>query len=93
MGRTIQELAKESLDVQNACNASGVVHAMSRMMTDLWEIAREKGKGTDWVNQHPIVIVYLDKLASLADCQEYNSKVFKAFDQVSDLAEGKEIQY
>lgn len=62
---TYKELAQQSLDIQDACNASGVVHAFSRGMTLLWEEANRRNQGTEWVNQHPIVTLFIDKLASL----------------------------
>jgi hypothetical protein len=63
----MKELAKEALDVQNACNLSGVVHSFSRAIGDLREIARlEKWESTDKINRHPICILFADKIASLS---------------------------
>jgi hypothetical protein len=64
--RTIAEEAQTALDVQNAVNLSGVVHSLSRTMSTLWNEANRIGEGTEWVNSHPIVRLYLDKLQSLA---------------------------
>ena len=50
MAKTLKELAQQALDIQDACNASGVVHAFSRTMTDLWAEANASGHGTDWVD-------------------------------------------
>jgi hypothetical protein len=58
-------LAKDALLVQDACNLSGVVHSLSRAMHAIWEVSNRKGLGTDYVNQHPIVAMYLDKLCQL----------------------------
>lgn len=64
--RTIRELAKEAIAVQDACNLSGVVHSFSRAISDLREIARAEGwESTDKINQHPICVLYADKIASL----------------------------
>ena len=66
MGRDMKQAAQEALDVQDACNLSGVVGAFHRcVMNTLWPEARRIGQGTDWVNTHPIVTLYLDKLADL----------------------------
>jgi hypothetical protein len=70
MSRSLQELAQEALSVQDACNLSGVVHAMSRVMSDLWDHARQAGQGTDWVNRHPITQVFIDKLVQLSQYQD-----------------------
>lgn len=64
--KTEQELIKEAIDVQMACNLSGIVHSFSRAMADLWEIAREKGKGTDFVNTHRVARLYASKIQSLS---------------------------
>lgn len=64
--RTMQELCKEVLDVQNASNLSGVVHAFSRAMTDLRTLLEnEPGFNTETINQHPVSILYSDKITSL----------------------------
>lgn len=65
--RTEQELIKEAIQVQDACNLSGVVHSFSRSMARLWEIAHEsKGKGTKWVNTHRVARLYASKIQSLS---------------------------
>lgn len=65
--------------IQNACNLSGVVYAFSRVMSKIWVEARRKGgvetntatgKGTDWVNTHPIAVLYADKIADLSGSRQ-----------------------
>ena len=55
----------DALQVQDACNLSGVVRSMCGAMSDLWAMARALGKGTDWVNNHPICRLYASKIAHL----------------------------
>jgi hypothetical protein len=65
--RNEQELAKLALQVQDACNLSGVVHSFSAVMTDLWELSRTvEGRGTAWVNQHPVAKAFASKIESLS---------------------------
>jgi hypothetical protein len=64
--RSEQQLAKLALQVQDACNLSGVVHSFSGVMTDLWALANEKNKGTDWVNGHPVARAFASKIESLS---------------------------
>jgi len=64
--KTLQELANEALQIQDACNLSGVVHSFHRVISEVWENARAQGKGTDWVNRHPIVRAYVSKLVMLS---------------------------
>jgi hypothetical protein len=70
--RTLKDLAKEALDVQDACNLSGVVHSFSRVITDLREIARAEGwEDTDKINAHPVCVLFADKIVSLTLCGEH----------------------
>ncbi len=65
--RTEAELVKEAIQVQDACNLSGVVHSFSRAMNRLWALAREgEGKGTDWINTHRVSRLYASKIQSLS---------------------------
>jgi hypothetical protein len=82
---TYQELAQQSLDVQDASNLSGVVHSFSKAMDVLWAEARLHGHGTAWINHHPIVTLFVDKLASLNGSQDNSSVVFSAYDKVRDI--------
>jgi hypothetical protein len=62
--RTMKDLAKEALDIQSACNLSGIVHSFSRALVDLREIARaEKWECT--VNRHHVAVLFADKIAAL----------------------------
>lgn len=68
--RTIIQLAKEAIDVQDACNLSGVVHSFSRVMTELRELlSKEEGFSTDKLNQHPICVMFSNKIAILCDSE------------------------
>jgi hypothetical protein len=61
-------------------------------MDVLWAEARDgEGRGTEWINTHPIVTLFLDKLASLNRTQCFcNSAVSDAYTQVHKIiAEGK----
>jgi hypothetical protein len=63
---TIQQAARTALDCQDACNLSGVLASFKEIVHEvLWPEARRLGKGTEWVNTHPIVTLFLSKLCSL----------------------------
>lgn len=70
--KTLAQLAQDALDVQCACNLSGVVHGFSRAITELRELLPKAG--TDEINQHPISILWSSKIASLTGSD--NSAVF-----------------
>lgn len=66
---TLIQAAQSAIDVQNACNASGVVRALgTEVMDALWEHAHANALGTPWVNSSPIIAMYLFKLGELNGC-------------------------
>jgi hypothetical protein len=68
---TLQQAAQSALDCQDACNLSGVLASFKEIVHEvIWPEARRLGKGTDYVNRHPIVTLFLHKLISLngTDC-------------------------
>lgn len=87
--RTERELIEEALQVQDACNLSGVVHSFSRAMTDLWEIAREKGEGTHFVNTHRVSVLYADKCRHLSEATP--DRVSDAYDVLGLMIDGQEV--
>lgn len=65
MKYTMKQAARLALDVQDACNLSGVVKTFATVLDTLWTDAHERGKGTDWVNTHPVTVLFVNKLESL----------------------------
>lgn len=64
---TMQQAAQSALDVQNACNASGIIRSLHEIVMDvLWKAP--ECQGTRWINSHPIVTMFLLKLAELNGC-------------------------
>ena len=65
--RKLKKAAKEAIIVQDACNMAGVARAFEEILTNtLWPCAHMLGTGTDWVNHHPITVLFSDKIADLA---------------------------
>ena len=88
---TLQQAAEQTIAIQDACNGTAVSNLLHEIMLNtLWPEAVKLGKGTDWVNQHPIVSLLLDKLASLNRsqclCDKNISKFGDAYDYVRRLA-------
>lgn len=54
---------KTSIDIQDACNLSGVVYSFAQFLE--WLRKEYPDKGTDWYNRHPICIMFSDKISSL----------------------------
>jgi len=61
MNEDLKKAAKDALEVQNACNLSGVVHAFARAMSAV----RESSNGTSEANTHPIAVMFADKIMDL----------------------------
>jgi hypothetical protein len=61
----VKEFCNDALTVQDACNLSGVVQAFATAMRCVWDDARRLGKGTEWVNCHPIAVLFVDKLQDM----------------------------
>ena len=73
------KLAKREYELavlsQGACNLSGLAHDLSRVVSLIWEEARDCGEGTDYVNTHPIVKLYTEQMHYLASCTPKNAYV------------------
>jgi hypothetical protein len=81
---TIKEAARQALNVQDACNLSGVVRSFASVIEILW---KEPGcKGTDWVNTHPIAVLFSSKIASLTG-SESSENFGKAYLDCQKLAQ------
>jgi hypothetical protein len=64
--RSLKDLARNALDVQDACNLSGVVHSFSRDIMRLRALLSEEPDfSTDKLNRHPVSVLYSSKIASL----------------------------
>jgi hypothetical protein len=85
---TYQEAAQTAIDVQNAVNLSGVTHAFSQAVSAIWDEARRQNKGTEFVNTHPIVTLFLSKLTDLNRQAPY----FPACDEVERIAKGEAVR-
>jgi len=58
---------QRALVVQDACNLSGVVHSLAEVLPRIRE--EPDCTGTDYVNTHPITIMYVNKLSSLSGAE------------------------
>jgi len=84
---TYQEAGKMAIAVQDACNLSGVVQTWAKVVSALWAYAHEHGHGTTWVNQHPVNVLFVDKVAQLA-CYTASGTLCAAWNDVERIADG-----
>ena len=68
---------QNALDVQSACNLSGVVKSFADVMGRIFDEGHSGKKGTDWINTHSICRLYAEQIAHLSgagmasDCESY----------------------
>jgi hypothetical protein len=85
--KTLKQLAQEALDVQDACNLSGVVISFTRVIQDLK--LHYPGLSTSEFNVLPINAMWADKIASLTGVQGVSGVEYSGlYDRVKALAEG-----
>ncbi len=65
-GQSWRDTLQQVWFAMDACNLSGVVHSWAAWVSLLWQEAQRLGRGTDWVNQHPVNVILADKLRQLA---------------------------
>ena len=83
MGKTLQDLAKEALAVQDASNLSGVVHGFARHMSAMVELGFDNSR-----DSHPITVLWVDKVCHLSGYkQDYSAKVMDAYSAVQKIAD------
>ncbi len=68
----------DALQVQNASNLSGVVKSWAEAMEPIWAEARALGKGTDYVNTHPVNVLFAEQVYHLTG---YSSSYSSAYAQ------------
>ena len=84
--RTLAQLAQEAIDIQNACNLSGLVHGWSRSISRLRKLCPDLD--TNGINRHPINFLWADKLADLAGVSGAIMAYSDAMDSCTLLAKG-----
>jgi len=62
---------KLALQCQDGSNLSGIVSTFASAVRAVWELAHKQGYGTEWVNGHPICILFADKLAGLSGSADH----------------------
>lgn len=62
--KDISDLAREAILVQDACNIRGVLRAAHEASLILGR--HPECNGTDWINNHPVMVLFADKIQSLA---------------------------
>jgi Tfp pilus assembly PilM family ATPase len=87
MSQSLQQLAKEALEVQDACNLVAVAKCFAVVVSQVRAALNEAGLPSDSVavNKHPIVRVYADKISHLTG---RDADIIAAFNECHRIAEG-----
>lgn len=84
--RTIEDLCKEAIDIQGACNLSGVVLSFSRAILRLRRIYIDEG--TDFYNSHCVCVMYSSKISSLTN-SESSLNFSRSYEECIKIRDGK----
>lgn len=90
--RTMADLAREAMQVQDACNLSGVVHSFAKTLDRLRRLLDESSEGFSQsrFHGHPIVTLWVSKISDLTVGTGTDYATFgTAYDAVKALAEGR----
>ena len=80
---------ENTLQMLNACNAGALVPDLAELIPRIWDEARQYGKGTDFVATHPVMVLWVGKIASLAYGQEPPYEIWaKAYHYVQARVKG-----
>lgn len=60
------EAARNALE---AVNVSGLVLGLAEIMPRIWDEAKKRGKGTDYVNRHPITKAFASQIKRLTEVE------------------------
>jgi hypothetical protein len=86
--RTLQELAQEAIDIQNACNPLGLSKGYAKALQELRELLEQQGY-TDVLCKHPINQLWASKLHDLARMGLSDTDCYgKAYDACLQMAKG-----
>lgn len=87
----MREHYKDALASQNACNASGLIHSLSKAVSDVWEEVRANHGGSEDVARHPIVRLYLEQITSLGGLSIDHTSGLGYFSAVAICEERAEV--
>jgi hypothetical protein len=88
-----RKFARDAMQVQDAINLSGILLSFSRGVSQvLWPESDRRHAGTDWINQHPIVRLFVSKLQSITIMQyDIMEQFSRAWSACEALAAGRDV--
>jgi hypothetical protein len=67
---------EDALACQNAVNADALVISLAEIVPRIWNEARLHNAGTEWVAKHPIMVLFISKIADLQSGAIYPYHIF-----------------
>ena len=75
---------QDAITVQDGVNLSGIVYDFARILPKIWEESNAAGRGTAFVNTHPICILFADKIKDMT--KRGHDTYFTAMDKCKNEA-------
>lgn len=90
--RTLAQLAKEAIDLQDACNPLGLSIAYAQSLSELADLLRQAGNfSTDLLRFHPINRMWAYKLCDLAQADDENfSRAYQACKELASAGSSEQ---
>ena len=83
-GQDLKNACADAMQVQDACNVSGVVLAFARAMEAINAERERLGQGTDFVRNHPVTILFVNKLEDMV-ASNFRDRYSKAYANINEL--------
>ena len=68
---------REAQQIQNACNLSGLIISWARAMETIRVEAQAANKGTEWINTHPVNVLFAEQAYHLTGNGALYSESYK----------------
>jgi hypothetical protein len=72
---------QEAIFVQSACNLIAIINSFNKVLDKIFYEARMNGKGTDWINKHPICRLYAEQIIYLSGSVSYS----EAYNEIESI--------
>lgn len=94
-GQYDRDVYRLAIGSQNACNLSGLAHDLTGVMQKLWDEAHSLGEGTEYVNRHPVVALFLHQMAHLnrPGCDLLGDGWLAAWERVNDMVGNFNVEF
>ena len=61
---------KTAIDIQDACNISGVIGALNAAKDEINKEMRDGGYGEEYRRKHPVILLYISKICNMLGVED-----------------------